>query len=49
MSRRAIFVPELATVVWSRDAEVLQHFREGNAFFTGLAGENWMRLNGDSF
>ncbi len=49
MSRRAIFVPELATVVWSRDQEVLQHFREGNAFFTGLAGENWMRLNGDGF
>ncbi len=49
MERRAIFVPELATVVYSRDAEVMKHFREGTAFFTGLAGENWMRLNGDHF
>lgn len=47
MARRTIFVPELATVVYSRDPAVLKHFREGNAFFTGLAGENWMRLNGD--
>jgi len=49
MERRAIFVPELATVVYSRDEAVLKAFREGTAFFTGLAGENWMRLNGDRF
>ena len=49
MERRAIFVPDLATVVYSRDAEIMKHFREGTAFFTGLAGENWMRLNGDRF
>ena len=49
MERRAIFLPDLTTVVQSRDAEVLRHFREGTAFFTGLAGENWMRLNGDRF
>ncbi|MBI4923370.1 MAG: hypothetical protein HY834_16640 [Devosia nanyangense] len=49
MERRAVFLPELAAVVYSRDADILRHFREGTAFFTGLAGENWMRLNGDRF
>jgi hypothetical protein len=49
MERRVVFLPELAAVVYSRDADILRHFREGTAFFTGLAGENWMRLNGDRF
>ncbi len=49
MERRAVFLPELSTVVFTRDAEVLKHFRDGTAFFCGLAGENWMRLNGDRF
>ncbi|MEP7241143.1 MAG: hypothetical protein ABI697_09690 [Devosia sp.] len=49
MERRALFVPEQATVVLTRDAEILAHFRDGTAFFTGLAGEEWMRLNGDRF
>lgn len=47
--RRCVFLPELTTVVHSRDEELLRHFRDGSAFFTGLAGESWMRLNGDSF
>jgi len=49
MERRAVLVPELATIIQSRDSEVLRHFAAGSTFFTGLAGENWMRLNGDSF
>jgi hypothetical protein len=47
--RRAVLVPQLATVVHARDKAVLEAFRNGTAFFTGLAGENWMRLNGDRF
>jgi hypothetical protein len=49
MERRAVFLPAYASVIYTRDTEVLRHFREGTAFFTGLAGENWMRLNGDNF
>lgn len=49
IERRAVLVPDMATIVYSRDAEVLNAFHEGTAFFTGLAGENWMRLNNDSF
>ncbi len=49
MERRAVFLPELSTLVFARDPDVLAHFRQGTAFFTGLAGEQWMRLNGDRF
>jgi hypothetical protein len=49
MERRAVLLPELAAVLHTRDTAVRQHFAAGSAFFTGLAGENWMRLNGDSF
>lgn len=48
-ARRAVFLPDLTTTVFSHNPEILRHFREGTAFFTGLAGENWMRLNGDTF
>jgi hypothetical protein len=49
MERRAVFLPDLSTTVYSRNPDIARHFREGTAFFTGLAGENWMRLNGDRF
>lgn len=49
MERRAVLLPELAAVLHTRDTAVRQHFAAGSAFFTGLAGENWMRLNGDRF
>lgn len=49
MERRAILLPELSALVYSRNPEILRHFREGTAFFTGLSGEHWMRLNGDRF
>jgi hypothetical protein len=48
MERQAFFYPNMWTVVYSRDPEVATHFNAGTAFFTGLAGENWIRLNGDS-
>lgn len=49
MERHAFFHPDMWTVVSSRDPEVVSHFNAGTAFFTGLAGENWIRLNGDRF
>ncbi len=49
MERRAVFLPELSTLIHARDPDVLAHFERGTAFFTGLAGEQWMRLNGDRF
>jgi hypothetical protein len=49
MERRCVFLSDLSAVVVTRDKAVLQAFRDGTAFFTGLAGENWMRLNDDRF
>jgi hypothetical protein len=49
MERRAVFLPDLSATISSRNPELLQSFRNGKAFFTGLVGENWMRLNGDRF
>ena len=49
MDRHAFFYPDQWTVVYARDPEVAQHFHAGTAFFTGLAGESWIRLNGNSF
>jgi len=36
------------TLVHSRHDEVLNHFRNGTAWFTGLEGEEWMRFMHDS-
>jgi hypothetical protein len=47
--RRVVLLPELASVAFTRNPDILSHLRQGTAFFTGLAGEQWMRLNGDSF
>ncbi|MEO7221040.1 MAG: hypothetical protein ABIY37_01065 [Devosia sp.] len=49
MDRHAFFYPNMWTIVYARDPEVVSHFNAGTAFFTGIAGENWIRLNGDSF
>lgn len=49
MDRQAFFYPDQWTIVYSKDPEVAQHFFAGTAFFTGLAGENWIRLNGNDF
>ena len=47
MDRQAFLYPNMWTVVYARDPEVVKHFHAGTAFFTGIAGENWIRLNGD--
>ncbi len=49
MERRCVFLSELSTIVVSRDEAIMDAFRKGGALFTGIAGENWMRLNGDHF
>ncbi len=49
MVRQGIFFQRSSTVVHSRDPRVLDAFSDGNAFFNGLAGEAWNRLNGDDF
>jgi hypothetical protein len=49
MDRRCIFLSDLRTVVVAREKSILDAFRKGTAFFTGLAGENWMRLNDNRF
>jgi hypothetical protein len=49
MDRHAFLYPNMWTIVYSRDPEVISHFNAGTALFTGIAGENWIRLNGDRF
>ncbi|MEP7456465.1 hypothetical protein [Phyllobacterium sp. SB3] len=49
MIRRGIFFQRSSTVVHARDPRILEAFSKGDAFFNGLAGEGWNRLNGDEF
>ncbi len=49
MINRGIFFQRSSTVVHARDPQVLEAFSKGDAFFNGLAGEGWNRLNGDEF
>ncbi|EJN02146.1 hypothetical protein [Phyllobacterium sp. YR531] len=49
MIRRGIFFQRSSTVVHARDPSILEAFSRGEAFFNGLAGEGWNRLNGDEF
>lgn len=49
MIRRGLFFQRSSTVVHTGDPRVLEAFSKGNAFFNGLAGEGWNRLNGDEF
>jgi hypothetical protein len=49
LDRYAFMVPHLWTIVYSKDPDVMPHFNAGTALFTGIAGENWIRLNGDRF
>ena len=39
----------MATIIHSRDPELVETFTGGKAFFNGLAGEGWTRLMGDRF
>ena len=47
--RRALFLPRLATLVQSPDADLLAACERGEAHLTGLAGETWSRLFDDVF
>jgi hypothetical protein len=49
MIRHGMFFQRSSTVVHAHDPRVLEAFSRGNAFFNGLAGEGWNRLNGDEF
>nr|CAD6426461.1 GNAT family N-acetyltransferase [Rhizobium sp. Q54] len=49
ISRKAIFYGRAFLVAHSKDASLLQPIRSGTALISGLAGENWTRLIGDSF
>ena len=50
LSRRHCLIrPAEWVLVHARDARILDPFRTGEALFTGLEGERWMRFMGDSF
>lgn len=49
VDRHAFLYPDMWAIVFSRDHEAISHFNAGTALFTGIVGENWIRLNGDSF
>ncbi|MGQ7792892.1 hypothetical protein ACUN0C_10830 [Faunimonas sp. B44] len=44
----AIFVHRASLIVHSRDAQLLHAAQKGDALLTGIAGETWSRLIGDS-
>ncbi|MEH3145232.1 MAG: GNAT family N-acetyltransferase [Methylobacterium frigidaeris] len=48
-SRRCVFFKSSASMGHARDPRLLAAFRSGEAFFTGYAGEGWLRLIGDTF
>jgi hypothetical protein len=47
--RHCLFFHRSATVVHSHDAELVAAIRAGEALVTGLAGDAWTRLVGDTF
>jgi hypothetical protein len=49
MRRGSMFFHRSSTVVHSADDELLRAVHSGDALVTGLAGEGWTRLIGDSF
>lgn len=49
LGRGGFFLHRASTVVHARDPELVAQFANGNAFFNGLAGETWTRLNGHLF
>lgn len=49
LARPIAFVPVASTVAHSRDADLLRAMTSGQAFFNGLAGEQWSRLIGGTF
>ncbi|QEL25207.1 hypothetical protein FQV39_23365 [Bosea sp. F3-2] len=49
LGRRVAFTQPAATVVHSRDKDLVNLFLSSQGFFNGLAGENWGRLAGGRF
>jgi hypothetical protein len=49
LQRRTIFLHRSSLTVHSRNAELLKAIRTDDALITGLAGESWTRLIGDTF
>lgn len=49
MRRQALFVHRSSLTVHSKDADLLKALRTDDALITGLAGESWTRLIGDTF
>ena len=49
LDRRVAFLPFVATVAHTRDAETMGAIKAGEAFFNGFVGENWSRLVEGSF
>lgn len=47
--RECVFLHRSATVVHSHDAELVAAIRGGEALVTGLSGDAWTRLIGDTF
>jgi len=47
--RHCLFFHRSATVVHSHDAELVAAIRGGEALVTGLSGDAWTRLIGDTF
>jgi hypothetical protein len=47
--RHCLFFHRSATVVHSHDAELVAAIRSGEALVTGLSGDAWTRLIGDTF
>ena len=48
-ARRCRLACDMWLLLHTRDAEVQQAFLDGEAFFTGLETERWMRFIGDPF
>jgi hypothetical protein len=49
LTRKAAFFGRTYYLAHARDKALLQPIQAGQALISGLAGENWMRLIGDSF
>ncbi|WP_420412577.1 hypothetical protein [Roseibium sp.] len=47
LGRRIFLSNHNATVVHSRNSDIVNAFKQGNGFANGLVGEYWNRLNGD--
>jgi hypothetical protein len=49
LGRPFLFLHASSSIVYARDAALVEPFLAGRAFFNGFAGESWSRLIGDRF